>query len=216
MKKVIYVDMDGVLCDYVGRCEELGIHPDEAKHVPGFFRSLKPIEGAIEAYRKLHAKHDVYILSAASWSNPTACAEKIEWVNEYLPEAYKRVIFSHNKQLCQGDYLIDDRAKCGADKFEGQWIQFGTDRFPDWESVLTFIDVYSEEFDEPQLRHRFITPTMVEKTIKTLDAYMEGLNAQCDENYSQELYEKIIDLAALTNRWLKATGDKNEMNYYDI
>ena len=85
-----------------------------------------------------------------------------------------------------------------------------------WESVLTFIDVYNEEFDEPQLHHRFVTPTMVEKTIKTLDAYMEGLNAQCDENYSQELYEKIIDLAALTNRWLKATGDKNEMNYYDI
>ena len=58
--------MDGVLCDYVGRCEELGINPDEAKHVPGFFRSLKPIEGAIEAYRKLHAKYDVYILTAAS------------------------------------------------------------------------------------------------------------------------------------------------------
>lgn len=157
MKKVIYVDMDGVLCDYMGRCEELGINPDEAKHIQGFFRNLKPIEGAIEAYRKLHEKHDVYILTAASWSNPTACAEKIAWINEYLPEAYKRVIFSHNKNLCQGDYLIDDRAKCGADKFKGQWIQFGTATIPDWDSVLTFLEVYADN-DESTLNRQKITP----------------------------------------------------------
>lgn len=215
MKQVVYVDMDGVLCDYMGRCEELGIDPDEAKHVPGFFRSLKPIKGAIEAYRKLHEVYDVYILSAASWTNPTACAEKIEWVNEYLSEAYKRVIFSHNKQLCQGDFLIDDRAKCGSDRFEGQWIQFGTDAFPDWDSVLTFIEVYADD-DEAKMCRRHITPTMVENTIKTLDAYMELLNAKCDTEYDKELYRKITDLASLTNRWLQVMGEDNESSYYDI
>ena len=83
--------------------------------------------------------------------------------------------------------------------------------------MLTFIEVYSEEDDEPQLRHRFITPIMVEKTIKTLDAYMDVLNAQCAASgeCSDELYKKIIDLASLTNRWLKATGE-SESSYYDI
>lgn len=215
-KKVVYVDMDGVLCDYIGRCNELGISPDEAKHQPGFFIGLKPIEGAIEAYRKLHAQYDVYILSAASWSNPAACAEKIEWVNQYLPEAYKRVIFSHNKHLCQGDYLIDDRAKCGADRFEGQWIQFGSEQFPDWDSVLTFIEVYSE-FDEPDtLCRKMISPTMVEKTIATLDEYMKTLNAAYNKESSEELYKKITNLATLTNRWLKASGIEDESSYYDI
>ena len=216
MKKVIYVDMDGVLCEYVGRCNELGIDPDEAKHVSGFFRSLKPIKGAIEAYRKLNAKHDVYILSAASWTNPAACAEKIEWVNEYLPEAYKRVIFSHNKNLCQGDFLIDDRAKCGAERFDGQWIQFGSETFPNWDSVLEFIEVYGNDEKETTLRHRFITPLMVDKTIKTLDDYMELLNEKCKEDLDKELYKKIIDLASLTNRWLKASGVDRESSYYDI
>jgi hypothetical protein len=32
--------------------------------------------------------------------------------------------------------LIDDRGKNGASEFEGKWIQFGSDRFPDWQSVL--------------------------------------------------------------------------------
>lgn len=215
-KKVVYVDMDGVLCDYIGRCNELGIDPEEAKHLPGFFSSLKPIKGAIEAYRKLHKLYDVYILTAASWKNPAACAEKIEWVNQYLPEAYKRVIFSHNKHLCQGDYLIDDRAKCGADLFEGQWIQFGSDLFPDWDSVLTFIETYSE-FDEPDtLCRKMISPSMVEKTIDTLDEYMKILNEKCDKEYSKELYKKITNLATLTNRWLQASGEENESNYYDI
>ena len=215
MKKVIYFDMDGVLCDYMGRCEELGINPDEAKHVEGFFRSLKPIEGAIEAYRKLHEMHDVYVLTAASWSNPTACAEKIAWINEYLPEAHKRVIFSHNKHLCQGDFLIDDRAKCGADKFEGHWIQFGTEPFLDWDSVLTFIEIYGDD-DETHIKRRMVTPTLVEKTVKALDGYMSLLNKECDEELTPELTKKVIDVASLTNRWLDAMGEENEMSYYDI
>ena len=37
MKKTVYVDMDGVLADYLGRCKELNIDPDEAKHYKDFF-----------------------------------------------------------------------------------------------------------------------------------------------------------------------------------
>jgi hypothetical protein len=98
---------------------------------------------------------------------------------------------------------------------QGHWIQFGTEYFPDWESVLKFIEVYGED-DEPKLHHRFITSSLVEKTIKSLDAYMELLNAKCEKEFDQELYKKVTDLATLTNRWLKASGVKSESSYYDI
>lgn len=140
-KKVIYVDMDGVLADYNGRCKELNVNPNNTDNIDGFFRSLKPLPGAIEAYRKLNEIYDVYVLSTAPWENVTALSDKNAWIKEYLPEAYKRVIYTHHKNLCIGDYLIDDRTKNGAGEFKGELIQFGTEKFPDWNSVLKYIGV---------------------------------------------------------------------------
>ena len=36
-------------------------------------------------------------------------------------------------------YLIDDRGKNGTSEFEGEWIQFGNNEFPDWESVVNYL-----------------------------------------------------------------------------
>jgi len=41
--------------------------------------------------------------------------------------------------LNAGDYLIDDRTKRGADKFQGELILFGSDEFPDWKAVLEYL-----------------------------------------------------------------------------
>jgi len=38
-----------------------------------------------------------------------------------------------------GDYLIDDRLKNGADKFQGELIYFGSDQFPDWKAVVVYL-----------------------------------------------------------------------------
>jgi hypothetical protein len=35
------------------------------------------------------------------------------------------------------DFLIDDRTANGAGEFGENLIQFGSERYPDWESVLT-------------------------------------------------------------------------------
>lgn len=141
-KKIVYIDMDGVLCDYIGRCNELNINPDEAKHVKGFFETLKPIKNAIESYHKLNEKYDCYILTCASWSNPHSFVEKINWINKYLPIARKRVIFTHNKNLNDGDYLIDDRPVKGSCEFNGEWIHFGTAEFSDWNKVLNYLGIH--------------------------------------------------------------------------
>ncbi len=131
--------MDNTLVDYSGHAKELNISLKDAKHTKGFFRALKPLPNAIESYNELSKYFDVYILSTGPWSNPESMVEKIEWVKEYLPSAYKNVIFSHHKNLNIGDYLIDDSTKNGAAEFTGEHIHFGTNKFPDWTSVKKYI-----------------------------------------------------------------------------
>lgn len=144
-KTIIYVDMDNVLVDFKSGIEQLS---EETKKeyeghlddVPDIFSLMKPMPGAIEAYTKLNSLFDVYILSTAPWDNPSAWKDKVLWVQKYMGElAYKRLILSHYKNLCVGDYLIDDRLANGADKFSGEHIHFGTDNFPDWDSVLNYL-----------------------------------------------------------------------------
>ena len=138
-KKIIYIDLDNTLANYSKAANEQGISHIEAKHIKGFFRNLKPVDGAIEAYNLLDKYFDVYILSTAPWSNPNSLTEKILWVKEYIPKAYKNVIFSHHKNLNIGDYLIDDSLANGASDFTGEHIHIGSFKFPNWQAVINYI-----------------------------------------------------------------------------
>ena len=70
----------------------------------------------------------ISLISVTSpWNNPSAATDKVEWVQKYIPNAYKRLILSHNKNLNVGDYLIDDRTANGAGEFGGTLLQYGTD-----------------------------------------------------------------------------------------
>lgn len=143
--KIVYVDMDNVLVDFESGIDQLSEetyqeYEDDLDEVPGFFRDLPPIEGAIEAFHKLNEQYDVYILSTAPWRNPSAWIDKLLWVKKHLPQvAHKRLILSHNKHLNRGDYLIDDRTANGAGDFPGKHIHFGEDPFPDWNAVLDYL-----------------------------------------------------------------------------
>jgi len=44
--------------------------------------------------------------------------------------------------LATGDILVDDRLKNGAKEFKGTHVHFGTKAFPDWESVVKFLNAY--------------------------------------------------------------------------
>ncbi len=140
MKKRVYVDMDGVLVDYESGFDGT---PDELHgydNTPNVFSKMLPLPGALEAFRTLAEKFDVYVLSTAPWNNPSAWTDKANWIKKYLDDvAYKRLILTHNKALCIGDYLIDDRTANGAGEFTGRHIHFGTDRFPDWDAVLAYL-----------------------------------------------------------------------------
>ena len=139
--------MDGVLVDFQSGInllsdKELALFQNNFDEVPGIFSRMKPIDGALEAFEKLNKHFDVYILSTAPWENPTALNDKLAWIKQNIGDlAKKRVIFSHNKHLNMGDYLIDDRLANGAGEFKGTHIHFGTDEFPNWTSVLNYLNI---------------------------------------------------------------------------
>lgn len=132
--------MDGVLCDFDKRKRELeseGFVGVKLFSHSSAFKDLEPIEGAIDAWHLLHEKYEPYILSTPPWSNPDVWGEKRKWVSDYLGKtANKKLILSHNKGLIIGDYLIDDRIANGVGDFKGEHIHFGTEKFPNWESIL--------------------------------------------------------------------------------
>lgn len=136
-KKILHIDMDGVVADY--------LDPEHNKKFKdykeeGFFRGLPEISGMQEAITALERKYDIFFLTTAPWSSPRAWKEKREWVEDKFGDRFKKkIIMTHRKDMIYGDYLIDDRTANGAKDFKGEHIHFGTKKFPDWGTVLKYL-----------------------------------------------------------------------------
>jgi len=145
----VHTDLDNTLVDFAARLP--GIDPAILElylvaydEIPGMFALMPPVANAIDAYRELVTLFDTYILSTAPWRNPSAWQHRVEWVQLHLgadpgTPAYKRLILSHHKQLNRGDFLVDDRSNNGAGEFEGEWLRFGSERFPGWDAMLEYL-----------------------------------------------------------------------------
>lgn len=147
MKKILYIDLDGVVVDLHAHVENrygkqgLENMGDLTDNDDQLFLDPPAIEGAIEIIKQLSKKFDVFFLSTAPWNNVNSWSHKRIWVEKHLGEyAYKRLILSHRKDLLMGDFLIDDRTKNGAGQFKGELIQFGTQPFTDWNVVFEYLN----------------------------------------------------------------------------
>jgi len=155
MKKILYIDMDGVLVDLGTNIQTwFHNHPhlllrykENPDHIPGIFRNPPPIEGAIDAVRKLaeSGKYEMYIATSAPWGNPESLTDKRYWIENHFGDLFhKRIVTTHQKGMLMGDYLIDDRKKNGAGEFKGELLQYGMDwendnapnEYPTWDSIL--------------------------------------------------------------------------------
>lgn len=127
-KKIIFIDMDDTIADFVG-AEVFKNGLDVPKmYEPGFFLSLKPVEGALVAVRQLIALgYEVEILSQPVAESYHSYLEKVQWIALYFPELINKINLTQNKGNFVGDYLIDDNPGKWKDKFEangGKFITF--------------------------------------------------------------------------------------------
>jgi 5'(3')-deoxyribonucleotidase len=166
----IAIDMDEVLADPIykfiqlynrdyGVPLDLVLEPGNEiyQHVPehakdkwfeyinekGFFRDLKPLEGSVEAVKKLQEKYDVYIVSAAMEFR-NSLVDKYDWLAEYFPFiTWKNIMFCGDK-IVDVDVMIDDRVKNFVG-FKGRKLLFtsphnllltGYERVNNWQEVL--------------------------------------------------------------------------------
>lgn len=141
--------MDGVLVDlghsvmnHPRFLEEPDRWDGRVDELPGVFRNTPPMKGAVEAVQKLYdsGKYDMHVATTNSWGNPAGATDKRYCIEHLFGKIfYKRLTITHSKHLLIGDYLIDDRTKNGASKFGGKHIHFGTDKFPDWPTVVRYL-----------------------------------------------------------------------------
>lgn len=78
---------------------------------PEFYRSLEPIPGAVEAYRKMVADgHDVIFVSSPWESNPMGYQDKANWLfKRFGRTARKNLVLSSDKTIVSADVLVDDK-----------------------------------------------------------------------------------------------------------
>jgi 5'(3')-deoxyribonucleotidase len=148
-KKILYIDLDGVIVDFNSSINKLSNkhklkYSDRYDEAPGIFKLMEPIPGAIKAVKELSSHYDVFILSTAPWNNHGAWSDKIKWVKKHFGQNadnifYKKMILSPRKDLNLGDILIDDRTKNGADQFRGELILFGSEKFSNWDVVIDYL-----------------------------------------------------------------------------
>ena len=150
-KQILYIDLDNTLVDFGSRLTSLdesllAEYDGRLDEIPGIFALMRPVQGAIEAYKTLSEHFDTYILSTAPWENPSAWQHKIEWVHLHIGRAkgtpaWKRLILSHHKNLNKGDFLVDDRPNNGAKDFDGEWLLFGQHPYEDKHLYKTWPEV---------------------------------------------------------------------------
>lgn len=157
----IQVDMDDTSADFGGD-EVFGEIIDDSKmYEPGFFRDLKPIDGALVGIRRLiKLGYDVQICTQPVANSPHSYSEKVQWVGMWLPELINKINMTQDKGLVLGDYLIDDNLTKWKARFEkngGKFVHFPYQRNSKnhkaaWEAIVADFEKLAVEIQKAKGR----------------------------------------------------------------
>lgn len=146
----VYFDFDNTLADFVRGARERNLSPTEFKLVPGAYRHLPLMPGALDAVARVAAMGlDPFGLTKCPSKNPLSATEKLLWTTDYLPQLDDKVIISSDKGAVgtRRDYLVDDMPEwANAHNFPGTVIRFTGD----WHEVFRII--VATEASRAQLR----------------------------------------------------------------
>ena len=144
--KIVYVDMDDTLCMFRKRwhmIKETNPEIEYPQSMIGFFKELEPMEYALACMAMLidSDRYEVWIATAPSVKNKHCYTEKAEWMETYFGhDILERMIIVPDKSKLIGDYLIDDMSEGkGQDKFQGELIQIGSERFRTWVDITDYL-----------------------------------------------------------------------------
>lgn len=97
-----------------------------------------PKSSLSKAFNMLIERYQVYILAPAQTNDHAQLDADAQWAEQYLSTpAHDHIIFSNQKDLLLGDYLIDTKPDSN---FMGTGLTFGSDEFKTWEEVITFFE----------------------------------------------------------------------------
>ena len=99
-----------------------------------------------KAYEKLIEHYDVYIVAPSSSNNLQQMHDDAKWVEQFLSApAWGRLVFTNQRQMLYGDYLITPTAQAKPtlqekSEFMGTQIEWGSDEFKTWDEIIVFFD----------------------------------------------------------------------------
>lgn len=127
---LLYLDMDGVLCDFNSKVKELRVGTTRedkitklanstGKEVFDFFRSLKPLPGGTEILKFCRSNKINFTILSAPLRGPFqkySIIGKKDWLDQHIPGASKTAIFTSEKYLYATykgttNVLVDDLDK---------------------------------------------------------------------------------------------------------
>ena len=169
--KIFLVDLDGVIADFslgvVNEYNKIYTPPftlEQAENIygisdkepyksivgqPEFFANLPIMSNTLKGLEYLaKCSKAIYFCTKPKLENPYCELGKKEWVQKHLgPDWVRKIIFTKDKTLIRGDYLIDDKEQKGL--LHPMWKQLlydhpynQTEYFKDytritWKSLLT-------------------------------------------------------------------------------
>ena len=96
----------------------------------------KPFSSLQKTLRSLLERYELFFVDKASY-RAEAYAATLEWLYEYVNvPAFGHTVFTNQKHLLYGDYLIDTEKTAGM----ATLIEYGSDTFKTWDDVSEYFD----------------------------------------------------------------------------